>query len=419
MLSEKCRLIYNFALQERKEDWIIQQLKQKSQRNYITYNQQQNNLPLIKKKFPEYQWVYSKVLQMTLKKLDSNFKSFYAKHKKKDLSAHPPKFIGKNHFFTLCYNQRGFKILNETICFSHKHPSKIPLNFTFNGIQLSKGKKIKQVEISYKKHNQKWFIHITYEVIPPDFKDNGLYQAIDLGLINLVSAINLHMQSTKIKNRRIDLFWKKKCEEIQSKRDHCKKFSHRWIFYNKKFLKMKNKCVNQLRDFQHKISKKIISNTKANTIIIGKLTPQKMAQKKKGTGNAKLTKSNKTLNHSIHNTGSLGRFAEFLTYKAEKVGKRVIRIDESFTSQKCCICGTIKKRKLSERNIKCNCGNQIDRDINAAINIMERFLMQKHNFDFLLHKTSLTEESFKKKLDLLRKTALSQSSIVDGGLVVS
>ncbi|TXT53335.1 MAG: hypothetical protein BAJALOKI1v1_2510001, partial [Promethearchaeota archaeon] len=35
----------------------------------------------------------------------------------------------------------------------------------------------------------------------------------------------------------------------------------------------------------------------------------------------------------MQNTGSLGRLVQFLTYKAQKIGKRVIRIDESYTTQ--------------------------------------------------------------------------------------
>jgi transposase len=58
-----------------------------------------------------------------------------------------------------------------------------------------------------------------------------------------------------------------------------------------------------------------------------------MAKKQKRTGNGGKTKANKTLHHSSNNTGSLGRFTQFLTYKAEKVGKRVVRIAESHTSQ--------------------------------------------------------------------------------------
>ena len=42
-----------------------------------------------------------------------------------------------------------------------------------------------------------------------------------------------------------------------------------------------------------------------------------------------------------------------------KYGKKVIKIDESYTTQVCCKCGLRKKRLLSERNIFCNCGNKM------------------------------------------------------------
>ncbi|MFO8019711.1 MAG: helix-turn-helix domain-containing protein, partial [Promethearchaeia archaeon] len=76
-LSEKCRLIYNFALSDRINTWKKQKKKPKQERKYITYTQQQNRLPKIKDKYPEYKWVYSKVLQMTLRKLDANYRSFF------------------------------------------------------------------------------------------------------------------------------------------------------------------------------------------------------------------------------------------------------------------------------------------------------------------------------------------------------
>lgn len=65
-LSEKCRLLYNFALAEHRNQWTTNRTKPKTERSYITYIQQQNALPTFKEHYPEYTWVYSKVLQMTL-----------------------------------------------------------------------------------------------------------------------------------------------------------------------------------------------------------------------------------------------------------------------------------------------------------------------------------------------------------------
>ncbi len=58
--------------------------------------------------------------------------------------------------------------------------------------------------------------------------------------------------------------------------------------------------------------------------------------------------------------------------------------------------------KEEERTIKCNCGNQMDRDLNSAVNIMSKFLQEKN----LLHQSSVNEESFLHKWKgFLRHTA--------------
>lgn len=344
----------------------------------------------MKENYPEYKWVYSKVLQTTLKKLDSNYKSFFALWKKGDKDARPPRFRGKKRFTTLCYNQSGFRLQGSSITFSHYHPSKTALEFELPPHLIPEGK-IKQVEIFL--DNNQWFVSLSYEIEVPEYSDNKLYQAFDLG-INQTVGVNLFGKSVQFTNKRADLYWKKKIEEVQSKRDLCKKYSNKWHWYNEKRKKMIGKRSHQLKDFQHWLSKQIVFNTKANTIVVGKLKVKKMAQKKKGTGNAKKNKANKTLNHSVQNTGYMSRFVEFLTYKAEKIGKRVIRIDESKTTKACCKCGKLEKRPIFERSVNCDCGNHIDRDLNSAINIMTRFLASKHKYDFLSHKPSVDEESF-------------------------
>jgi putative transposase len=142
-------------------------------------------------------------------------------------------------------------------------------------------------------------------------------------------------------------------------------------------LKMQRKLSNQLRDFQHKVSKVIVTNTRANTIIVGNFAVKRMAKKKPTSECRRKDAANRTLNHSLMNTGFLGRFVQFLTYKAKRIGKRVIRIDEAQTTKRCCVCGTVRDRKLSERIIQCKCGTPFDRDQNAAVNIMVRFLLQQ------------------------------------------
>ncbi|MFX1510580.1 MAG: RNA-guided endonuclease InsQ/TnpB family protein [Promethearchaeota archaeon] len=376
-LSEKCRLLYNFALAERRRQWETNRINPVSKRNYITYFQQQNFLPVLKKLYPEYTWVYSKVLQMTLKRLDDDYKSFFARWSCGDKQARPPSFKGQNYFTTLCYNQSGFTldITHKTIRFSHRHPSGVELKFALPWLPPVNGQ-VKQVEI-FQDRQCRWFVSITIEYLYHESSDNGQYQAIDLGIINLVTAVNHKGRFIQIRNRRPDLYWKDQLREVQSRRDHCLKYSNKWHFYHRKLLKMQRKLANQLRDFQHKISKVVVTNTRAHTLIIGNLEIKQMVRKKRHSRTSRKDKANRTLNYSMQSTGFLGRFAQFLTYKAQRLGKSVIRIDESDTTKMCCVCGKMKRRYLSERVIQCNCGNPFDRDQNAAVNIMIRFLLQK------------------------------------------
>ena len=200
ILAEKCRLLYNFALRDRIQNWRMNKDKPKEETRWLTYNTQSSQLPSLKKQYPEYSWVYSKVLQTTLKKLDADYKSFYALWKNGDMNAQPPNFKGWNYFTTLTYNQSGFKIQGNHLALSHKHPSKCKLAFHMS-YTLPIDSKVKQVEL-FRDRQKRWFVSLTYEFAEIPYVDNGKYQAIDLGISNLVSAVNLNSKFIQITNRR-------------------------------------------------------------------------------------------------------------------------------------------------------------------------------------------------------------------------
>ena len=68
-----------------------------------------------------------------------------------------------------------------------------------------------------------------------------------------------------------------------------------------------------------------------------------------------------------------GQFLSMLGYKLEERGKHLIKVDRYFASSKICsVCGHKKKElALSDRMYVCECGNRMDRDVNAAVNIRE------------------------------------------------
>jgi putative transposase len=122
-----------------------------------------------------------------------------------------------------------------------------------------------------------------------------------------------------------------------------------------KVARLHEKVANQRKDFLHKLSRQITNAY--DVVCIEDLNMKGMSQ---------------ALNFgkSVSDNG-WGMFTTFLNYKLQEQGKQLIKIDKWFPSSKMCsCCGTVKdKLSLSERVFVCDCGNVLDRDINASINI--------------------------------------------------
>ena len=85
--------------------------------------------------------------------------------------------------------------------------------------------------------------------------------------------------------------------------------------------------------------------------------------------NVKGMVKNHALAKSI-NDASWSLFRHWLEYFAVKFNSKVVAVNPRMTSQKCSDCGTIVKKSLSTRTHKCNCGCELQRDVNAAKNIL-------------------------------------------------
>ncbi len=79
---------------------------------------------------------------------------------------------------------------------------------------------------------------------------------------------------------------------------------------------------------------------------------------------------NHCLAKSINDAGWY-QFRKWLEYFGVKLGKVTIAVNPAYTSQKCSSCGSVVKKSLSMRTHACQCGFVLDRDWNAAINILK------------------------------------------------
>jgi putative transposase len=123
-----------------------------------------------------------------------------------------------------------------------------------------------------------------------------------------------------------------------------------------KVARLHERTANQRKDFLHKISKQITNAYDA--VVIEDLNMRGMAQC------LNLAKSS--------NDNGFGMLKTFLAYKLAEQGKPLIVIDKWYPSSKTChTCGEVNKElALSDRVWTCKkCGAEIDRDVNAALNI--------------------------------------------------
>jgi len=122
-----------------------------------------------------------------------------------------------------------------------------------------------------------------------------------------------------------------------------------------KVAKISNDIQNHRDEFLHQVSNKLLDS--ADLIVFENLNIYGMLK-------------NHHLAKHIQDH-AWGKLIQFTQSKAAKAGKIVELVDARYTSQKCSQCGIIVPKTLAERVHLCpNCGLEMDRDINASLNIL-------------------------------------------------
>ena len=201
--------------------------------------------------------------------------------------------------------------------------------------------------IGYDRFKKCFKINLIFKSDTPEKQKGNRAVGIDRGLYNIVSLSDgFRYASNQIRKvKRKSLFLKKQLQTkgTQSAKRKLKSLSG----YEKRFSLNEN----------HKISKLLVSMP-YDIFVLEDLTGIRK-QKSKG----------KKLNKWMSNW-SFWQLEMMLKYKAEAIGKQVVKVDARYTSQKCSNCGIIEKKNRNGSHYVCDrCGYKGHSDINAAINI--------------------------------------------------
>ena len=352
------RFAYNWAIAREQENY-------KQGNKFLSDNELRKDFTQLKK-LEKYKWlneVSNDVTKQAIKDAYNAYKRFF-----KGLCKYP-KFKSKKHSIPSFYQDN------------------IKIQFTDTHVKVEKfsmSKKSNKQKLNWIKLCEKGRIPTDCKYMNPRFTYDGLYWyvsvgievednitistnegiGIDLGIKNLAICsdgntyenINKTQKIKKLekRKRRLQRSISRRYEKNKKGVSYCK--TSNIIKREKELLKITKRLTNIRQNYLHQTTSEIVKR-KPSFICIEDLNVSGMMK-------------NKYLSKAIQQQGFY-EFRSQIEYKSEWNNIPIIITDRFFPSSKLCsCCGNIKKDlKLSDRIYKCECGNIIDRDFQASLNL--------------------------------------------------
>ncbi len=329
--------LYNASLESRIDCY-------KRTGNRRSYFDQCKELTEVRADLPEFAAVSSIVFRAVLSRLDKTYKQFFK-------NGGFPRFKSSRRWRTIEINDACYRMLkregNRLILklkglprIEVKPSRELPPNGLLRAIRITRKPLRTEVALSYELPDVETAKEITNSV------------GIDMGVSKRLTMSNGEI----VERRDID---RKKLIRLQRSASRKKKGSNNRRKAVSLLAKEWQRVTDKEKNYLHRLTASLVRTY--DFIAVEKLETKIMLR-------------NKNLAKSISEQ-AWGKFIMLLNEKAESTGVKMAEVDPKNTSQECSNCGAMVRKNLSVRTHKCTCGLEIDRDVNAALNILHRGLI--------------------------------------------
>lgn len=346
-----CRFVYNKTLEDYKQSYEQTQ-------HFPSKNERVKNLVPLKKVHEFLKEVDSIALQQSVRDFNFALDKFFKNRSHFGF----PKFKTKHR------DKQSYRTSGE-IVLDNKH-LKLPKLGKVRTKRFDMPEAYKIFNITVEKTNtNKYYASICIETEVQSLPKTGKQVGFDLGLIDLlIGSDGTRFARPKFGYANKDKLAKEqrklskmrtKLERINANLDECKNYQKQ----KHKVAKLHEHIANCAKDFNHKLSRKLVEEY--DLLAFEDLNIEGM-------------KKNHNLAYSISDV-RWAQLLNFIQYKCQWYGKEFVQVDRFYASSKICsCCGSYHKdivNSLSVREWTCpDCGTHHDRDVNAAINILNQAL---------------------------------------------
>ena len=347
---EECRWLYNEILATRKRAYEDDGIS-------LGLYDLQNAIPAWKRERPSLKLVHSLVLQNVNMRVDLAFQAFFRRVKAGDPEAGYPRFKGRGRYDSLTYAQygNGARLDGDQLILSKVGAVHVVLHRPVEG-------QIKTVTLR-RAATGKWYVSFSCAVERKPLPQTTLVVGIDLGLEKFATLATGPDGHKPIPNPRFFRRDEADLKRVQQRLSDAKDTPD-WPAYHRRkkaLVRIHERITFRRTNFAHQKSRELVDAFQI--IAFEDLEPQQMG-----------ARTGRGMRKSIADA-AWSQLVQSTCAKAEEAGRTVVLVDPRNTSQMCSRCGELVPKDLSVRVHECPyCGLVLDRDQNAAINILARGL---------------------------------------------